>query len=131
VDNAGQVRFVEAAGGRGTEVHVELRYDPPAGKLGAIVAKLFGEEPGQQVSSDLRRLKQVLETGEVLHSDSSIHRGMHPAQPPDEMPRSELGSDETLLRQQSSEAAATATSNRDRESTTARPRAGAAPGRRA
>ena len=45
VPNSGQVRFERAAGDRGTEVHVELRYDPPAGKLGALVAKLFGEEP--------------------------------------------------------------------------------------
>ena len=122
VPNSGQVRFQEASGGRGTEVHVELRYDPPAGKLGALVAKLFGEEPGQQVAGDLRRLKQVLETGEVIHSDASIHRGMHPAQPPEERPELEVGGDEELLTQQS-EAAATVTSNRDRESTTARPRA--------
>ena len=46
-----------------------------------VVAKLFGEEPSQQVAGDLRRLKQVMETGEVVHSDASIHRGMHPAQP--------------------------------------------------
>jgi uncharacterized membrane protein len=81
VPNTGSVRFVPAPGGRGTEVNVELRYDPPGGKLGATVAKLFGEEPGQQVDGDLRRLKQVLETGEVVHSDASIHRGMHPARP--------------------------------------------------
>jgi hypothetical protein len=60
---------------------VELSYDPPAGALGASFAKLFGREPSQQISADLRRLKQVLETGEVLHSDASIHRGMHPARP--------------------------------------------------
>ncbi|HVZ31584.1 MAG TPA: hypothetical protein VG963_04115, partial [Polyangiaceae bacterium] len=60
---------------------VELRYDPPAGRLGAAFAKLFGAEPAQHISSDLRRLKQVLETGEVLHSDASIHRGLHPARP--------------------------------------------------
>jgi uncharacterized membrane protein len=131
VPNSGQVRFQQAAGDRGTEVHVELRYDPPGGKLGALVAKLFGEEPSQQVAGDLRRLKQVLETGEVLHSDASIHRGMHPAQPPEEMPRPDVGGDETLLTQQSQEAAATATSNRERESTTARPRAAAARGRSA
>jgi uncharacterized membrane protein len=130
VPNSGQVRFEQAAGGRGTEVHVELRYDPPGGKLGALVAKLFGEEPAQQVAGDLRRLKQVLETGEVLHSDASIHRGMHPAQPPEERPRPEVGADESLLMQQSQEATAT-TSNRDRESTTARPRAAAARGRSA
>jgi uncharacterized membrane protein len=81
VPNAGTVRFQAAPGGRGTEIHVELRYDPPGGRLGALVAKLFGEEPGQQVHGDLRRLKQVMETGEVMRSDASIHRGMHPAQP--------------------------------------------------
>jgi uncharacterized membrane protein len=81
VPNWGTVRFAPAPGGRGTEIHVELQYDPPGGKLGALVARLFGEEPGQQVRGDLRRLKQVMETGEVLYSDASIHRGMHPAQP--------------------------------------------------
>lgn len=81
VDNQGSVTFRDAPGDRGTEVLVELRYDPPGGKLGALVAKLFGEEPSQQVGADLRALKQVLETGEVVRSDASIHRGMHPAQP--------------------------------------------------
>ncbi len=81
VPNTGTVRFTPAPGNRGTEIHVELRYEPPGGKLGSLVAKLFGEEPGQQVKSDLRRLKQVIETGEVVHSDASMHRGMHPAQP--------------------------------------------------
>ncbi|HWE63978.1 MAG TPA: SRPBCC family protein [Chloroflexota bacterium] len=83
VDNAGSVRFVPAPGGRGTEVHVELRYDPPGGALGATVARIFGEEPGQQVSDDLRRFKQVLETGEITRSDASV-RGKGPAQPPEE-----------------------------------------------
>ena len=82
VPNRGVVRFVPAPADRGTEVHVELEYDPPAGRLGATVAKLFGEEPSIQVAADLRRFKQVLETGEVVRSDASIHRGMHPAQPP-------------------------------------------------
>lgn len=81
VDNIGTVRFAPAPGDRGTEIQVELRYDPPAGKLGALVAKLFGEAPEQQVASDLRRLKQVLETGEAIRSDASIHRGPHPARP--------------------------------------------------
>jgi uncharacterized membrane protein len=81
VPNTGTVRFAPAPGNRGTEIHVELRYEPPGGKAGALVAKLFGEEPSQQVKSDLRRLKQVLETGEVVHSDASVHRGMHAAQP--------------------------------------------------
>ena len=81
VPNRGVVRFAPAPGDRGTEVEVELKYEPPVGALGAAIAKLFGEEPGQQIASDLRRLKQVLETGEVLHSDASIHPGLHPARP--------------------------------------------------
>jgi uncharacterized membrane protein len=81
VPNTGTVRFRVAPGNRGTEIHVTLRYDPPAGRLGALVAKLFGEDPSQQVKGDLRRLKQVLETGEVVHSDASVHPGLHPAQP--------------------------------------------------
>src|SRR5690606_20885156 len=81
VPNHGKVTFEQAPGNRGTEVHVSLTYEPPGGAFGAVVAKLFGEEPKQQIKSDLRRLKQVLETGEVTHSDASIHRGMHAAKP--------------------------------------------------
>ena len=65
VPNAGSVRFSDAPGGRGTEVHVTLEYDPPAGRLGQLVAKLFGKEPDVQVREDLRRFKQVMETGET------------------------------------------------------------------
>jgi uncharacterized membrane protein len=78
------VRFDRAPGGRGTEVRVEVVYNPPGGALGAGIAKLFGEAPEQQIKGDLRRLKQVLEVGEVVHSESSIHSGPHPAQPPTE-----------------------------------------------
>ena len=82
VDNSGSVRFRPAPGGRGTEVRVEMQYEPPGGVIGSTIAKLFGEEPGQQVQEDLRRFKQVMETGEIVHSEASIHRGPHPAQPP-------------------------------------------------
>lgn len=71
VPNSGRVGFVRAAAGRGTEIRVELEYDPPAGAVGRAVAKLFGEEPEQQVNDDLRRFKQVIETGEVVRSDGS------------------------------------------------------------
>lgn len=71
VPNAGSVRFTPAPGDRGTEVRVELIYAPPAGRLGRAVAKLFGEEPAQQVRDDLRRFKQVIETGEVVRSEGS------------------------------------------------------------
>ena len=67
-------------------VVVTQQVDPSSPVLGATVAKLFGEEPSQQVDGDLRRLKQVLEVGEVVHSDASIHRGPHPAQPPAQVP---------------------------------------------
>jgi uncharacterized membrane protein len=64
VATAGSVRFVPAMGG-GTEIIVHLQYEPPAGKLGSLVASMFGEEPSQQIRADLRRLKEVLETGEI------------------------------------------------------------------
>jgi uncharacterized membrane protein len=81
VRNAGTVEFAPAPGGRGTEVRVTLEYDPPFGKLGSKVAMLWREEPGQQVQDDLRHLKQVLETGEIVLSDATKQRGPHPAQP--------------------------------------------------
>ena len=65
VPNAGSVHFTAAPGGRGTEVKVVLEYQPPAGKLGQIVARLFGEAPEQQVREDLRRFKSMMESGEV------------------------------------------------------------------
>jgi uncharacterized membrane protein len=63
IANAGSVHFTPA--GNGTEVRVVLSYDPPAGKVGAAVAKLLGEEPEQQVEEDLRRFKQVMEAAET------------------------------------------------------------------
>jgi uncharacterized membrane protein len=65
VANAGSVRFEPLDGGRATEVKVALEYQPPAGALGSAVAKLFGEEPAQQIRDDLRKLKQLLEVGEL------------------------------------------------------------------
>jgi len=72
VDNAGAVRFEQAAGGRGTIVKVNLEYNPIGGVVGATVAKIFGEEPSQQLDDDLRRFKQVLEVGEVVVSDATL-----------------------------------------------------------
>lgn len=66
VSTAGSVHFDETPGG--TRVRVRLQYHPPAGKLGAAVARLFGEEPGMQVREDLRRLKAILERREPLRS---------------------------------------------------------------
>jgi len=72
VQHSGRVRFSPAPGGRGTEVVVELTYSPPGGGFGALAAKLSGEEPATQLADDLRRLKQVLEAGEVARSDGSL-----------------------------------------------------------
>jgi uncharacterized membrane protein len=68
IENAGSVHFTEAPAGRGTEVRVVLAYKPPAGALGALVARLLGEEPSRQIREDLGRLKQMIETGEVATS---------------------------------------------------------------
>lgn len=80
-DHVGEVRFVPAPGGRGTEVHLKMNVLPPAGKLGKAVGKLIHRVPEQVIAADLGRLKQLLETGEVMKSDASIHRGPHPARP--------------------------------------------------
>jgi uncharacterized membrane protein len=66
IDHFGSVRFEPATGGRGTLVSVEMQYSPPAGVLGATVAKLFGRAPEQEVEEDLRRFKQMMETGEII-----------------------------------------------------------------
>lgn len=81
LENEGSVYFIDAPGDRGTEIHVEIRYEPPLGLAGFPLAKLFGAIPEQKLENDLRRLKQILETGEVVHSTASIHSGPHPAQP--------------------------------------------------
>jgi uncharacterized membrane protein len=65
VDVAGSVQFKDAPGDRGTEVIVELQYNPPAGILGAFAAKMWGQEPSQQIEEDLRRFKELMEAGEV------------------------------------------------------------------
>jgi uncharacterized membrane protein len=64
VISAGSVRF-RPAGEHGTQVYVKLQYDPPAGKLGATLAWLVGDDPQKQVAGDLRRFKEILESGEA------------------------------------------------------------------
>jgi uncharacterized membrane protein len=71
VPNSGSVDLTPAPGGRGTEVRVHLSYSVPGGAAGRAVARLLGEEPHQQVEDDLRRFKQVIETGQVVRSDGS------------------------------------------------------------
>ena len=62
VANAGAVNFSDAAGGQGTVVRVTLDYEPPGGKLGAMLSHVINEEPDQQVRDDLRRFKQLMES---------------------------------------------------------------------
>ncbi len=80
--NSGSVRFERAPGGRGTIVRLEVEFSPPGGALAVKLAELFGVEPDERIDSALRALKQIMETGDVVKSDASIHRGMHAAQPP-------------------------------------------------
>lgn len=65
VTNAGSVHFEPAPDGRGTKLSVTVNYNPPGGKAGVFLAKLFGEEPGQLIDLNLRRLKRLVETGEI------------------------------------------------------------------
>jgi uncharacterized membrane protein len=81
VYHSGSVRFADAPRGLGTVVTVQMSYAPPGGKIAAALLKMFRKEPGQQVGDDLRRLKQVLEIGEVLLSDASSGDTPRHAQP--------------------------------------------------
>lgn len=68
VPNSGRVDFRDAPGGRGTWVSVTILYDPPAGIIGRAIAKMFQREPAIQARRDLRRFKQLMETGEIATS---------------------------------------------------------------
>jgi uncharacterized membrane protein len=85
VETSGTVRFEPAVGGRGTVVHVRLDYNPPGGAVGALFAKLFGEDPDGQMQIDLRRFKQIIELGEIVVSDGTLtgegYTEQRPAQP--------------------------------------------------
>ncbi len=81
VSHVGEVRFREAPGDRGVEVTVELSYLPPAGVLGKAASFLADQTMNVRLERDLRRLKQLLELGQIVHSDASICRGRHAAQP--------------------------------------------------
>ena len=64
VANSGRIEFTEA-GARGTVVTATIAYDPPGGAIGKLIAKMFQREPAIQARRDLRRFKQLMETGEV------------------------------------------------------------------
>jgi uncharacterized membrane protein len=65
IEHCGSIKFAKALGDRGTTVRVDLSYHPPAGQLGQWIAKLFGEEPKQQIHDDLRNFKRMMELGEI------------------------------------------------------------------
>ena len=67
--NSGSVQFILATGGRGTVVRLELTYEPPAGRLGWVAAKILGREPGGQLQEGLRRFKQHMEAGEIATTE--------------------------------------------------------------
>jgi uncharacterized membrane protein len=78
--HSGEVRFESATGQRGTRITVKIQPEGMAASFG----KLFGIVPKQAVNIALHNLKQLLEVGEIAKSDASIHRGKHPAQPPEQ-----------------------------------------------
>lgn len=79
IENAGSVTFRDAPGNRGTEIHVTLQYNPPAGSVGAYAARLLGREPEQEIARDLRRLKQYLEAGEIATTEGQPQGKTGPA----------------------------------------------------
>ncbi len=86
---AGTVRFDRAGGNRGTNVTLDLHYAPPGGALTAAAAKFFEGGVQLKMKEDLRALKQLLEVGEIVKSDASIHAGMHAARPPAQLESTE------------------------------------------
>ena len=69
VSHTGSIDFTRAPGNGGTFVTVKMEYRPPGGTLGSTIAWLFGEEPNQTIKADLRRFKQLMETGEVVTTE--------------------------------------------------------------
>jgi uncharacterized membrane protein len=80
----GRVTFTRAPGRNATEVRVEMQLGFTGKAPSALLAKFFAKP---QIKGDLRRFKQLAETGEVLFSDASEHELPHPAQPPEEVKR--------------------------------------------
>ncbi len=72
VDNSGRVEFRDSPNARGTIVSVTIAYDPPGGKLGKVFAKIFRREPAIQARHELRRFKQLMETGELPTSALTV-----------------------------------------------------------
>jgi uncharacterized membrane protein len=79
LQHAGVVRFTPAPRGRGTEVTVEMAYTPPGGMLAARMARLVGQAPEQELQEDLRRLKQLMEAGDVVVSEGVLYGVARPS----------------------------------------------------
>ena len=77
ITTAGSVNFDTARNGQSTQVTVHLQYSPPAGRAGALVAQIFGREPSQTIREDLRRLKHLLEAGEIPTAINYRLQGAH------------------------------------------------------
>lgn len=74
IENAGEVRFIDAPAGRGTEVHVNIEYRPPAADVGSLAAKLINPVFSQMVQEDVRRFKRLMESGTILTSNEGKPR---------------------------------------------------------
>jgi uncharacterized membrane protein len=70
IKNTGLIQFRDGPPGRGVEVTATIVYDPPGGDVGKLIAKLFQREPKVQARRDLRRFKQLMETGEISTSEA-------------------------------------------------------------
>lgn len=81
IETAGIAAFIDAPPGRGTYVRLLMSYDPPGGAIGRGIAKLLQREPSIQARRDLRRFKQLMETGEVtVNASPSARKSESPTQ---------------------------------------------------
>ncbi|ABA25253.1 cyclase/dehydrase (plasmid) [Trichormus variabilis ATCC 29413] len=76
IETSGRVHFKPAPGNRGTEVKTVREFTPPAGEIGAAlakpvidIAKLFGEDPELQIKEDLRGFRMLMEAGEIATTE--------------------------------------------------------------
>ena len=94
VSREATVTFAAAPGGRGTEIRAEIQWTPKAGKIGETVQRMRHKSPGQILGRDLKHFKMLCETGEIINSDASIHKHMHPARPDDSLGNANLYKEE-------------------------------------
>lgn len=78
IEQSGWIELKDAPGDRGTVIRALISYDPPGGVVGKAIAKVFQREPNIQLRRDLRRFKQLMETGEIPTSDTSVSEGAAP-----------------------------------------------------